>query len=70
MERKFVNSSNLLSVGYDSDSQILEIQFRSGGIYQYLRVPQSVYDALMSAPSHGRYLHYRIKPFYAYRHIG
>ena len=33
MERIPVESSNLASVGYDSDSLTLEIEFNSGGIY-------------------------------------
>lgn len=67
MIRHFVNSSDLYSVGY-SDS-VLEIQFRSGGIYQYFNVPERIYIGLLNATSHGQYFHRNIKNSYAYRKI-
>lgn len=61
MQRIPVSSSDLRSVGYDSSSKILEIEFLSGGIYQYKNVPNSVYDGLMKEFSHGKYYHAFIK---------
>jgi len=55
MNRTSVSSSNLASVGYDSSTQVLEIEFLHGGIYQYSGVPSSVYAGLMAASSHGAY---------------
>jgi uncharacterized protein len=55
MERQAVTSSNISSIGYDSNSSILEIEFNKGGVYEYFDVPQYVYDGLMSASSHGKY---------------
>ena len=66
MERTFVASSNLRSVGYDPQSQTLEIEFNSGGLYQYSNVPEDVYRGLMNASSHGRYFHQYIKNSYRY----
>ena len=54
MERQYVSSSNIASIGYDSDSMILEIEFLRGAVYQYYDVPQSIYDGLMAADSHGK----------------
>jgi hypothetical protein len=70
MKRQFVSSSNLRSVGYDMDSHVLEIEFHNGGIYQYFGVPLSVYDALMSAASHGKYFHRNIRNRYSYAKVG
>ncbi len=71
MQRKPVDSSNLASVGYDSDAKILEIEFNSGGIYQYFDVPESVYEGLMSASSHGTYFDQNIKNGgYSYSKVG
>ena len=39
---------NLISIGYDSEKEILEIEYQLGYIYQYHKVPKSVYDKLMS----------------------
>jgi len=61
MERTSVVSSNLKSVGYDEENEILEIEFLQGGVYQYLNVPQSVYDGLMKASSHGQYFDRNVK---------
>lgn len=41
MERQRVNSSAAVSVGYDSASWTLEVEYQ-GGIYQYYNVPQSI----------------------------
>lgn len=67
MERKFVSSSNLYSVGYNGVTAVLEIQFRNGSIYQFLNVSGAVYQALMDADSHGKYFNYCIKNRYRYR---
>jgi hypothetical protein len=56
MRRISVVSSNLASVGYESGSGTLEVQFHSGAIYQYAGVPESVYSGLMGAASTGGYL--------------
>ena len=64
MERRPVSSSNLKSVGYDAATRVLEIEIQHGGVYQYLDVPQSEYDGLMQASSHGRYFIGNIMDFY------
>lgn len=69
MQRTPVSSSNLHSVGYDAATQTLEIAFQNGRIYQYFDVPIEVYNALMSAESHGRFFIHNIKEFYHYRQI-
>lgn len=67
MERQHVSSSNIRSIGYDEDSQTLEVEFNNGGVYEYLGVPPSEHDALMQAPSVGSYLHTHIKGKYPHR---
>ena len=69
MNRQPVSSSNLRSVGYDSSTKTLEIEFNSGGVYQYYGVPPIVYQELMNAPSHGKYFHAHIKGVYRYARI-
>jgi hypothetical protein len=63
-----VQSSDLCAVDYDW-SGTLTIEFHSGGVYEYYHVPQSEYDGLMNASSHGRYFHAYIKNRYDYRRI-
>ena len=65
MDRTPVSSSNIHAIGYDPDSCTLEIEFNNGSVYQYANVPQDEYDGLMSAASHGTYLHANIKNRYS-----
>lgn len=71
MKRISVDSSNLATVGYDKGSQILEIEFNHGGVYQYYDIPISVYEGLTNASSHGTYFDKNIKKAgYSYKKIG
>ncbi|MBD9165871.1 MAG: KTSC domain-containing protein [Parabacteroides johnsonii] len=69
MNRNYVSSSNLRSVGYDQDSRILEVQFHNGHVYQYRGVPLSVYSSLMSASSKGQYFNGFIRDRYPCRKV-
>jgi hypothetical protein len=55
LNRTPVLSSQIRSIGYDSAQQLLEIEFGSGEIFQYVGVPENVHKKLMSASSHGGY---------------
>ena len=69
MERTPVSSSNLVSVGYDPDSLILEVEFGNARVYQYYDVPSHIYEELMVAESLGTYLHHNVKPFFGFSMI-
>ncbi len=66
MKRQPVISSNLRSVGYDDSSEILEIEFQSGGVYRYYGVPREVFEELLNASSKGRYFLANIRDTYRY----
>lgn len=53
IEHRPVESSNIASVGYDADAQLLEVQFTNGNRYQYAGVTPEQHDALVTAPSVG-----------------
>lgn len=69
MNRQPVSSSNIASIGYDVDSQTLEIEFLNGGVYQYFDVPQHIFDGIMNAESHGQFLAQNIKGIYRYSKV-
>ncbi|HEY9633139.1 MAG TPA: PIN domain-containing protein [Coleofasciculaceae cyanobacterium] len=69
VKRIIVDSNYLRSVGYDSSSQVLEIEFRRGEVYHYMDVPPEIYTSLMNAPSHGRYFNENIKEVYSCRKL-
>jgi len=66
MERTAVSSSNILSIGYDPASYILEIEFKDGTIYQYQEVMQNEFDGLLESGSKGQYFNVNIKNRYSY----
>lgn len=67
MERQSVQSSNLASIGYDAENEILEVEFNHGGVYQYFDVPVHVYEELMVADSYGVYFSAKIRNDYEFR---
>ena len=69
MECQSVSSSNLASIGYDAENEILEVEFKHGGIYQYFDVPENVYYELMNADSHGVYFSANIRNNYEFEKI-
>jgi KTSC domain len=69
VDREFVTSSNIRSVGYDSKSETLEIEFNNGTVYQYYNVPSPVFDELMMAPSVGKFFNSQIKNSFPYARV-
>lgn len=69
MHRQPVSSSNIASIGYDPDAQILEVEFTNGSLYQYLNVPEHHHAGIMAAPSHGTYLNTHIKGTFPYQKV-
>ena len=69
MDRNLVSSSNIRSIGYEASSLILEVEFKSGSVYQYMGVPQSEYESPINAISIGRYLNSNIKEHYQYMQV-
>jgi hypothetical protein len=55
MKMQRVISSNIVAIGYDAGSELLQIEFKNGSVYQYHRVPSSIANGLLNAPSHGKY---------------
>lgn len=69
MDRIPVVSTNMKSVGYDSQSMTLEIEFSGGTVYQYFDVPESVHSELMSCDSKGTFFAGQIKGSYRYARV-
>lgn len=69
MIRQPVSSNNLVEVGYDPSTQILEVYFKSGHTYQYFDVPERIHEDLMTAESPGGYLSREVKGKYRYARV-
>lgn len=59
MQRKKVSSSNIKSIGWENGT--LEVEFHSGGVYQYTTVGEEIWIAFMESESKGKYFHQYIK---------
>ena len=64
-----VESATLATVGYDEAQELLQLEFGSRAVYLYFGVPAPVYEALLGAPSKGRYFNGVIRGRYPYRQI-
>ncbi len=69
MDRSYVSSSNIASIGYDEATETLEVEFLNGSIYQYYNIPTGLYEQLMQEGSKGRFLHVYIKNAYPYSRV-
>ena len=59
-----VNSSAIRAVGYDPVTARMKILFAQGHSYDFCRVPASVFEELMKAPSKGAYYNAFIRDRY------
>jgi hypothetical protein len=62
-----VLSSAIQAVGYDEGTRTLEVEFRSGSVYDYEDVPPEEVLGLLRSDSLGRYFANRIRPHHAGR---
>ena len=61
MERIKVKSSNIVSIGYNINEELLEIEFKGNRIYHYKDVPEYLYQDLINAESIGKFFNSNIK---------
>lgn len=59
-------SSVIKTYFYKPELQILTIVYVSGAVYDYMDVPQEVFDDFRAAFSKGTYLNKKIKPYFKY----
>lgn len=59
-------SSNLQRFMYNEESQVLTVEFKNGGVYEYYDVPVNIYEGLVNADSKGSYLYHYIKGSFRY----
>jgi hypothetical protein len=69
MEREMVSSSTIVSIGYDTTTETLEVEFKSGGVYQYYNVPVTIHQEFMQSGSKGQFHHAYIRNAYPYSRV-
>lgn len=67
--RVYLESSALTAVAFSSESNILEVEFRNGLIYEYLDVSRSIYEQLLNAASKGAFFGRFIRNCFQYRRV-
>jgi hypothetical protein len=70
MDRKCIESSMILSIGYDASTATLEIEFNSGAVWQYFDFPESVWYEFEASDSQGKFFHREIKNQYVESQVG
>ena len=49
MKRTAIVAEELLSVGYDAELQVLEVELSNHDVYQFVEVSAEIYSAFMNA---------------------
>jgi hypothetical protein len=65
-----IESSNLKSAKYDTESKNLVVTFNSGSIYEYNNVPWEKFTKFRMAKSQGKYFNESISRSYKYTKVG
>jgi hypothetical protein len=69
MERQQVSSSNIRSIGHDEETEVLEVEFKSGAVYQYSGVSAHLAQNLLGATSVGSYFAANIKDNFQFKRV-
>lgn len=69
MRRIPVESSDIVSIGYDPDENTLEVEFGGGRIYRYREVAPDIHAQFMKADSYGSYFFAHINGRYRYQKL-
>jgi len=72
MERREVakeKAGQVKSIGYSPETNDLEIEFSSGGVYRYAGVPESVFQEFIHAESLGAFVATRIRGAYEFTRL-
>lgn len=58
MLKTTIQSTNIKTAAWENET--LTIEFHNGRTYRYLKVPVTIYNGLIEAPSAGRYLNTQV----------
>jgi curved DNA-binding protein CbpA len=67
--RTGVKSSNIISVGYDKNLKVLQVEFLNGSIYQYYEVPEQVFTDLLKTASKGKFFNSQISLHFRHENV-
>lgn len=64
-----IQSSNLKSADYNTETEVLTIVFNSGGVYEYEKVPWMMFTKFRKAQSQGSFFNKNIARAYNYKKV-
>lgn len=64
-----MNSSMANAIGYDSNTNILQIEFHNGAVYQYSEIDQDTWQDLHQADSVGKFFNENVRGKYQYERV-
>jgi len=64
-----VESSNMKTTTYDSETNILIVEFKNGIKYEYEKVPHNVYAQFRLSDSQGKFFNSNISKTYKYKKL-
>ena len=64
-----IQSSNLKSASYDTESKILTVTFNNGSIYKYYELPWEVFTKFRMSDSQGKFFNAEISKKYKYKKL-
>lgn len=62
-------SSNIQAIRYDLETQVLQVTFNNGGMYEYYGVPSRLAEEFERAESKGGFLAANVKGHYRYSRV-
>ncbi len=69
MFREPVSSSMISAIGYDEETETLEVEFVSGTVCRYHGVKQDVFEDFCAALSKGRFFNRHIRDTYPWENV-
>jgi len=63
------DSSNIAGFDYIKETQVLIVEFKNGGRYNYYDVPEGVFEGMKAASSYGQFLAQNVKGHYRYARV-
>ena len=69
LERRGADVVSVVSMGYDRDSETLEVELDNGKTFQYYKVPAGVFELFQKSPAKSTFLATQIKDRYSWGRI-
>lgn len=64
-----IKSSQINSINYNEETEILEVKFKKGYSYEYYRVPKEAVGKLIDAESIGQHFNIYVAKCYEYKKL-